>query len=51
MADPSSERPPALFNRSIVLVIDALKYEFAVEAERGRHLTREEAFYRLELGT
>ena len=46
MAQPSSERPPALFNRSVVLVVDALKYEFAAEAERGRHLTREEQFYR-----
>ena len=48
VASPSSERPPALFNRSIVLVVDALKYEFAAEPERGRRLTREEEFYRLD---
>ena len=46
VALPSSDRPPALFNRSVVLVVDALKYEFAAETDGAAN--KEEAYYRCD---
>jgi hypothetical protein len=41
-----SDRPPHLFNKSIVLVVDALKYEFAKTSEDGGSGDEKDTHYR-----